>query len=339
MPTGEVTIHDIAKALNLSASTVSRALKNNPAIGKNTIRTVREMAEQLGYQPNSMAANLRQSRTNTVGVIVPLISRPFVAAAISGIEQVANEAGLQVLIAQTYDDYQKEVAHAQAMFASRVEGLLVSLGNETLQYDHFWPFQKRGVPVVGFDRVSEEMAGPRIVIDDFAAAFEITRHLIEQGCRRIAHLAGSQNRENYRNRLRGYTEALRQYDLPMDESLVLYNLLSQEAGWEATRHLLGMSPLPDGIFSANDTAAVSAIQEIQKAGLRVPANIAVAGFNNDPVATIIQPALTTVLYPAAQMGRLAMQQLLAQKEKASDAPFETIVVPTQLLIRESSVRK
>ena len=339
MPTGEITIHDIAKALNVSSSTVSRALKNNAAIGKETIRTVREMAEHLGYQPNSMAANLRQSRTHTVGVIVPLISRPFIASAISGIEQVANEAGLQVLIAQTHDDYRKEVAHAQTMFASRVEGLLVSLGNETLQYDHFLSFEKRGIPVVGFDRVSEQIAGPRIVIDDFAAAFQMTEHLIEQGCRRIAHLAGSQNRENYRNRLRGYTAALEQNGFLTDESLILYNSLSQEAGWEAARQLLNLSLPPDGIFSANDTAAVSTIQEIQRAGLRVPTDIAVAGFNDDPVATIIQPALTTVAYPAAQMGQLAMQRLLAQKEKTSDVPFEAIIVPTQLLIRESSLRE
>jgi LacI family transcriptional regulator len=287
---------------------------------------VKELALQMGYQPNIVASNLRNSKTNTIGVIVPHINRPFIAAVISGVEQVANEAGYHVLISQTNDLYEKEVDNALAMFANRVEGLIISLAMETTDYMHFDAFQKKGIPLIFFDRVSTQLP--------------VTEHLIRQGCRRIAYLAGSQKRENYLNRLKGYVDALRKYNLVVEEDLILYNYLSREEGWEAAKSLLQQTPLIDGIISANDTAAVSMIQVLKEKGYKIPEDIAVAGFNDDPVATIIEPALTTVAYPAYLMGQKAMQQFIAMKENVNKdaAVAETIVLPTELLIRASSRR-
>ncbi len=336
----EVTIYDIAQALQVSPATVSRALKNHAGIGKETIKQVQDLAEQLGYQPNIIASSLRNSKTNTIGILVPLINRPFVAAVLSGMEPIAHKAGYQILIAQTHDSARMEAAQARTMFASRVAGLLVSLAMETTDYRHFDSFRRKDIPLIFFDRGCPEQESSKIIIDDFKAAFEATEHLIGQGCRRIAHLAGSQNRENYRNRLQGYLAALQKYDLPQTEELILYSYLSRETGWEAAKLLLNLPQPPDGIFSANDTAAVSVIQVLKERNVRVPDEVAVVGFNDDPIATIIEPALTTIVYPAQEMGKLAIEQFLKLKaHPESSVQDETILLKTSLIVRASSRRK
>ena len=335
----EVTIYDIAKELNVSPTTVSRALNDHNSISKETTKAVKKLAQKMGYQPNSIASNLRKNKTNTIGVIMPLINRPFISSLISGIEEGANQAGYNVIISQTYDSYEKEMANAQTLYSNRVDGLIVSLAMETKNYDHFLPFQQKDIPVVFVDRVTYEMETDRVIIDNFAAAYKATQHLIEMGCQRIAHFAGAQHRNIYQGRQEGYLKALEEHNLPIDEDLMVYSKLSLEEGWKGTEYLLNLPNPPDGIFSANDSAAVSAIQYAKQKGLKIPEDLAIVGFNNDPISSIIEPALTTITHPAFDMGKIAAQQVLKHKEHGDIVTSETIILKTELLIRASSLRK
>ena len=336
----EVTIYDIAQQLNVSPSTVSRALKDHYSIGKEKIDAVKKMALRLGYRPNQIAASLRRNKTNTIGVMISWINRPFISSLISGIEEAASKGGYNVLISQTHDSYKEEIAIAKTLYDSRIGGLIVSLAMETKKYDHFMRFVNNDIPVIFVDRVSEEFNADRVVIDNYAAGFMATQHLIDQGCKHIAHFAGAQHRNVYRERQRGYMEALRQNNLPVDESLIIYgNILNSEEGLKMTQHLLSLPNPPDGLFSPNDTSAVSAIQYAKKMNIKIPEELAIIGFNNDPVSLIIDPPLSTVTHPAIEMGKIAIQQVLKHKEHKELIESETIVLKTELIVRESSRRK
>lgn len=334
----EITIYDIAKMLKVSTTTVSRSLSDHSSIGKKTKEAVRTLAKELDYQPNANASNLRKKKTLTIGVIVSHINRPFISSAISGIEEVMNKAGYNVIISQSNDSYAKEVANCKTLYSSRVDGLIVSLAMETENYDHFLPFQRKGIPLVFFDRIGQELEVDKIIIDDFMAGFKATEHLILNGCRRIAHFAGSQNRHIYKSRLEGYKKALQKHSIPIDERIILYSKLSHEDGVNNINLLLKKNLLPDAIFSANDTAAVGAIQVLKSINLRIPEDIAIVGFNNDPISSIIEPSLTTIAQPAFEMGKLAAEQVFKQKGDANVVASETIKLKTRLIIRDSSLK-
>jgi DNA-binding LacI/PurR family transcriptional regulator len=336
----EITIYDLAEELHLSASTVSRALQDHYSIGKKTKEAVRKLALQKDYRPNTLAASLRSNKTNTIGVIIPLINRPFISSLISGIEMAAKKAGYNVIISQSHDEYANEVANAAALYASRVTGLVVSLGMETQNYDHLRQFTQHNIPLVFVDRVTKELNTDLVVIDNALAGFDATNHLIEQGCKRIAHIAGAQHRNIYKERYEGYLEALRKHNMPVDPDLVLHtNYLSLEDGFKCAEKLFNLDNPPDGIFCANDTTAISVIQFAKKRGIKIPDDLAVIGFNNDPLSEIIDPPLSTIAHPAVDMGRLAAQQVLKQKEQSDIVRSETIVLKTTLIVRESSLRK
>jgi LacI family transcriptional regulator len=335
----EITIYDLADELSLSASTVSRALKDHYSISQKTKLAVKKLAEKRGYRPNILAASLRGNKTNTIGVIIPMINRPFISSLISGIEIASKEAGYNVIISQSHDEFETEVASAAALYASRVSGLVVSLGMETQSYDHIRRFTHQNIPVVFVDRVTKDLDTDLIVIDNQQAGYEATRHLIDQGCKRIAHIAGAQHRNIYKERLDGYLDALIRHGIPVDNELILQsNFLSAEDGLCFAEKLLKMKDRPDGIFCANDTTAVSVIQYAKKAGIKIPDEVAIIGFNNDPHSEIIDPPLSTVFHPAIDMGKLAARQVLKQKDHSDIERSETIVLKTKLLIRESSLR-
>ncbi|MEM9329198.1 MAG: LacI family DNA-binding transcriptional regulator [Bacteroidota bacterium] len=331
----DITIYDIAEKFDVSASTVSRALKDHKSIGKKTREAIKQYASEMGYQVNSVAANLRSRKTNTFGVIVSWINRPFISSLISGIETVANNNGFNVIISQTRDQYDREVANAFAMFQGRVEGLIVSLAMESVRYDHFDQFISSKVPLVFVDRVPEETLADKVIIDNFKAGFVATEHLIELGCRRIAHIGGSQSRYIYRERQEGYLEALRKHGLAPDEGIIRHtqSLYAEEAN-AISSELLELPQRPDGFFCANDTSAVSVIQCARKKDIAVPEDLKVVGFNDDPVATIIDPPLTTISHPAIRMGQIAAEHIL--NKTASKDP-EVVTLETELIVRQSSV--
>lgn len=336
----EITIYDIADELNISPSTVSRALKDHKSIGKETKKAVIKLANKRGYRPNSIAASLRSKKTNNIGVVISWINRPFISSLISGIEMEANLKGYNVIISQSHDSYQNEVANARALFDSRVAGVVVSLAMETADYEHFLQFIRNDIPVVFVDRAIEDLNCDLVVIDNYSAGFSATEHLIAQGCRKIAHIGGSRLRNVYRERQRGYLDALKANNLPIaDEYVFESERLSAEEGTRCADELLSSKNPPDGIFVANDTAAVSVIQYAKRRGIKIPEELAVIGFNNDPISMIVEPALSTISHPAVEMGRIAAQQVLNKKDNKHIVRSESIILKTEVIVRESSLRK
>lgn len=336
----ETTIHDIAKKLNLSASTVSRALNDNPVISETTRKLVKKMAGDMGYRPNTLAANLRTRRTNTIGVIVPLINRHFFSSVISGIEDVAYSQGFAVTISQSNDKLEKESKIAQTLFANRVDGIILSIGMETNSYEHIKLFSERKIPVVFFDRVVDEIKAHKIVVDDYGGGYRATRHLISQGAKTIAHIGGPLNLKIYEYRQKGYCEALKEAGLELDNSLIINNTLSKEEGRKAIQQLLQNNVKPDSIFCANDTTALSVIIYLQENGYKVPEDIAIVGFSNEPFSEVVTPSISTVKQPGYLIGQKAAQLIIDQISNGdSNIEFKTIVMPTELIIRNSSKKE
>ncbi len=332
-----ITIYDIAEALGVSSATVSRALKNNKSIGAATTKAVQEMANRMGYHPNKMASSLRTKKTKTIGVIFSWINRPFISSVISGIEDIANQEGYNVIISQSNDFYKKEVSNAHTLLSSRVDGLIVSLAMETTQYDHFNTFLQNNIPVVFVDRICPDLDTDRIIIDNFDAGYTATKHLIDQGFRQIAHLEGAQNRLIFKERKEGYVAALRDHGIEINEDLILYSRLSYEEGWQSMEKLLRGKTIPKALFCSTDNAAIGALQCLKSKGLRVPHDVAIIGFNDDPTARIIDPPLTTISQPSVEMGRIAAQQVIKKRPYNESVKSETIILKTKLVIRGSSV--
>ncbi len=341
MPGARVTIKDLAKRMNLSVSTISRALHNHPSIGAETTREVWQLAKQLGYFPNSVASNLRRRKTNMIGVIVPRIDITFHSYVISGVEEIAYKLGYNVTIYQSRDSLEREIAITSILQTNMVAGIIACLALETRNCNHFSRFNSLRVPLVFYDRVSNDLEASKVIIDDFDAASRVTQHLIDTGCRKIAHIAGCQTTSIFASRLEGYKAALLRNNLPFDPAMVYCTTnLTYEEGAKGARKLLKLPELPDGIFCANDYTAIGAIQAIKKANLKIPDDIGVAGFSNYPVSTIIEPALTTIDDRAFEMGKTAARMLIRQiEERDANIASETIVLKTDLIVRESTRRE
>jgi LacI family transcriptional regulator len=334
----DVTIYDVARALNISPSTVSRALNDHPLIRKDTKRKIRHTAHEMGYQRNKFASNLRQKRTNTLGVVVPRLNSYFMATVIAGMEKITNQQDYNLIISQSQELLKSEVSGVLTLYNSRVDGLLASLSNETKNLDHFNILFKKGIPVVFFDRVVDCPGCTSIVIDNYKAGYEATTHLIQKGCKRIIHIGGSLIRNVYADRYRGYKQALLDNGLVPDDDLVMISELSDHAGADFLPRIKNLQLPSDGIFAANDTSAVSVICELKKAGIRVPEDIAVVGFNNDPISRVIEPNLTTVHYPGMEMGEIAALTIINKLNNKQTTNLSTIVLEHSLIIRESSQR-
>jgi LacI family transcriptional regulator len=334
----EITIYDIAEALDLSPATVSRGLKDHPAIKKDTKKRIVDKAREMGYQHNHFASNLRKNKTNTIGLIVPRLNSYFMSTVIAGIEKVANEEGYNLIISQSLESVQKEMINVRTLFNSRVDGLLVSAAYDTENEKHFDVFLQKKIPLIFFDRVLSHPDCTNIVIDNYKAGYEVTSHLIEQGCKDIVHVTASLRRNVYADRLRGYRQALEDNGISYDEKKVIFCNLGDAAGISVAETILAMNPLPDGIFSANDSCAVSCLKRLKEAGIKIPEQIAIAGFNNDPLSKVIEPNLTTVNYPGMEMGELAAILLIRRINKTEESNMNTMVLKHNLLIRGSSLR-
>ncbi len=337
----EVTIYDLAKELNYSPSTISRALNNHKSIGKKTTKEIQKAASKMGYRPNSLAASLRSNKSKTIGIMIARINRPFVSSLISGIEEAARKADHNVIISQSNDKYENEVKNAKALYDSRIGGLIVSLAMETTNTDHFKQFADSNIPIVFVDRVPQEFNSYRVIIDNYAAGYRATKHLIDQGCKRIAHFAGAQHVNVYNLRKKGYLDALRENGLEVDENLIIdLETLSFEEGRVATNKILDLKNPPDGIFSSNDTAAVSAILCAKEKGVKIPEELAIIGFNDDPISSIVEPSLSTVSHPAMKMGEISTQRILEHSdENLGSSISEITMLDTKIIVRNSSKRK
>lgn len=336
----DVTIYDIAKKLNLSAATVSRALNNNPAINTKTRKRVNDMAAEMGYRSNNFASNLRKGNTNTIGVLVHELKSNFMTSVLAGIEKITTEAGYDIIIGHSSERREKEIANAHNLFHKRVDGLIASLAFDTENLDHFDPFFKKGIPVIFFDRVFEHTDFAQVIINNYKAAYEITTHLAKQGCKRIMHVTASLERNVYSERFKGYQQALKDNKLSYDKDLLIINLLNEEAGIQAAMQILAMKKRPDAVFVSNDFCAAVLMRTLQDNGIQIPRDMAVAGFNNDAVGKIVSPKLTTIDYPGIEMGEIAARNLVNHLQGVSNlALTNKIIIKSELIIRESTLRK
>ena len=256
IPKEKITIYDLAKQLNTTASTVSRALKDHPRISKKMKQAVMELAETLNYQPDPVAHHLRKGKGLVLGIIVPRIDRNFFASVIGGIQAVAQEAGYSVIISQSNESYQKEREAVKAMATKKVDGLAISITSETTDYKHLEQIMARGIPVVFFDRIPDKDNIDCIYNDNFKVGYEAVKHLAEQGCKRIVHFAGPQTLLQYRNRLAGYKKAISDLNLEWNEDYVIYDSITMLTGVVAAETVLNMEPRPDAIFSAGDYSEI-----------------------------------------------------------------------------------
>ena len=336
----EVTIYDIAKSLNLSASTVSRGLNNHPAIKIETARKIKETAQSMGYQQNAFASNLRKNRSNTIGVILPRLDSNFQSSVVSGIEKIMNQSGFNLIISQSRESVEKEIANTTTLFNSRVDGLLVSLTCDTCNLDHLDKFLNKGIPVIFFDRVMEHpgYSCTKVVINNEGAGFDATNHLIEQGCRRIMYVSDNLTSNVYSDRHQGYKRALKHHHIPTDPELTFVNKLDEDSGVRTFNRYLKYKDPPDGIFAANDTSAVAMITQFKQAGYNVPGDIAVVGFNNVHISRVVDPSLTTVHYPGVEMGEVAASTLIEILNSDGPVITKTVVLDHQLIIRKSSLK-
>lgn len=336
MRSNQITIKDIARILGISPSTVSRALKDHPDINTDTKKAVNELARKLKYQPNAVALSLKNSRSNTIGIIIPEIVHYFFSSVISGIEDVASRKGYTVIICQSNESFAREVSNANALLSHRVDGILISISKETNSFDHFVNLQEGGIPLVFFDRIAPGIDADQIITDDIDASYNATRHLIENGRKRIAHFAGPQGLVIGRDRLQGYVNALTEAGLPIDNRLII-----EADTFEKARNTVGAmldaGIVPDGIFAVNDMTAIGAMQTIMKRGYKVPDDVSIVGFSDGYLSGVTDPHLSSVDQHGYEMGTTAAEMLFHRilSDEAEYIP-EIKVLKADLIVRGSS---
>lgn len=335
MKSSQVTIKDIARALGISPSTVSRALKDHPDISPKTKKAVKELAESLHYEPNAIALSLRSRLTKTIGVIIPQFVHFFFSNVISGIEDVAYKNGYTVIICQSNEEYEKEVNVVQTLLSKRVDGVLASVSKTTNNFEHFYEMKNSNIPLVFFDRVCNIPNTDRIIVDDYSGAYKAVKHLIDAGCKRIAHLATSQELLIGRNRRNGYLQALKDNGIEADEEIILRCDTDQHAK-KCIPYLLSLQKKIDGIFAVNDLTAITAMTIIKSSGYKIPQDIAISGFSNSHYAAMTEPPLTSIEQKGFDMGQKAATMLIERIH--SDVDIETRVeqIKTELVVRGST---
>ncbi len=335
-----ITIKDIARALGLSTSTVSRALRGSYEISSETKKLVLEYAEKINYRPNPIALSLKERRSSSIGVVVSEIANTFFSQAINGIDSIAYNRGYHVIISQSHESYEREVVNVQHLASRSVDGLLVSLSGETTDFSHFTYLHEKGLPIVFFDRITNEIITHKVIVDNYKGAYDATVHLIKNGYKRIAHLTSAPYLSITKERLDGYKNALSENGLPFNEKYVQYcnhgGMIAEEIE-QALNELLKLKQKPDAVVTASDRVTTCCLSALKKLKLSVPKDLAIVGFTNTNIPEIFDPSLTTIRQPAFEMGQLATELLLRIIEsKRPVTEFETRVLNTELFIRNSS---
>ncbi|GAB3646982.1 LacI family DNA-binding transcriptional regulator [Echinicola sediminis] len=332
------TITDIAKALNVSASTVSRALHDSPSISQETKDAVMELAKKLNYQPNMLAVSLLNKKTKTIGVIVPEITSYFFATVISGVQDMVDEAGYKLIICQSNESYEEEQKLIETLSLGRADGFLISPSSKTTKFDHLEKLRASGTPVVVFDRDCPNFEADKVLVDDYDGAFQAVDYLIKTGCKRIAHISGPQNLSTCQHRKKGYLDALEKNGLAIDEQLnTEVEGFTSEDGEEATKKLLDLSSPPDAIFAINDAVAIGAMAVIRERGLKIPEDISIVGFDDEPYSKYFNPSLTSVWQPVYDLGMLSSRILMHHiVNETDDYEYRYELLKPELIIRNSS---
>lgn len=332
-----VNLKRLAQELNLSIATVSRALQDSYEVSPQTKERVKALAAELNYEPNAYASSLRRNISKTIGVVIPEVNNHFFSLAINGIEEVARQSGYHVLIYLTHDDYEREVAITQYLTGGRVDGILMSVASESQEFGHLQKLQASKPAIVFFDRVCEALNTANVTTNDYESGYQATQHLIEAGCRHIAHLLISGNLSIGRMRMQGYLAALQDNGIAFDETLVFDGNGSDEYNTARITELLSGRPEVDGVFASVERLAISSYQACKALGRSIPGDVKIIGFSNLGVASLLDPALTTITQPAYEIGKEAATILLrAIEKKKTILPAQSRVLKSELFQRKST---
>lgn len=334
------TIRDIAFALNISKSTVSRALQAHSDINESTRKAVLEMARKLNYHPNYLAKSLVNKKSNTIGIIVPEFVNYFFPTLIIGAQEIATKAGYNVIICQSQESVKTEIANVNVLLSSRVDGVIISMTKDTKKFDHFRSFEQLSIPMVFFNRICDEIETSRVTVNDYEGAFKGVEHLIKNGFRKIAHIGGPENLSLSHNRLNGYLDALKKYKIPVDKKYIVPYDLTEAQAIQSAEKLLKMKDRPDAIFCLNDVCTTQTLIKAKELGIKVPDELGIVGFSNNPLSAYIEPTITAIEQPVHEMGRTAMRLLLDHIEKGP-GKYKLVheTLKTKLVVRQSSVKK
>jgi len=338
-----ITIKDIATALGLSKSTVSRALRDSQEINPETKKLIRAYAEEHNYRPNPIALSLKEKRSRSIGIVVCEIANSFFSQVINGIESIAYDRGYNVIISQTHESLEREMIGLNYLSSRSVDGLLISVSAETRNFDHLKNLHGKGLPIVFFDRVANDIKTHKVTVDNFTGSYNATKHLIENGFTRIASISLSQHSSITQGRLNGHKKALSDHHIPVDENLIRYcahgGLFYEELEKEMNA-LLKLKQRPDAIFASSDKITMGVLRYFKSTGIHVPNDIAVVGFSNSETTDLLQPSLTVVRQPAFEMGKIATEMLINIMEaNRAVKVFENRMLPAELVVRDSSIKR
>lgn len=334
-----ITLRDISKALNISVSTVSRALTDSHEIGEETKKLVLAYAKEHNYVPNRMARSLKVGKTRSIGVVICSIDNSFVAQMLDSIDQICTESGYQLIIMQSKESYEQEKACINLLYASGVDGIMISPSYQTIDFSHLQELQSQGFPIVLFDRISEEITVHKVAANNFKGAYQATEHLISNGYKTIAHLNNNSTLSMNSERFEGYKQALTDYQIPFNKALVKFCDTSEiskvdEQIAKSIDELLAHQP--QAIFTATDLLSTKTLAYLNEKGYAVPQEIALIGFSNSDLAPLLNPSLSTIHQPSHQIGELAAQTLINLVKGKDIGPAETVLLDTELKIRKSS---
>lgn len=333
-----VTIKDVAKELNCSISTISRAFNDKYDIRPETREKILKLALEMGYSPNPIAQKLTQKATHNIGIVVPEFINPFFPEVIIGIQDVFLKKGYQVLIMQSNEDSDTELENIKTLEHNFVDGLILSLSKESHNIEYLNKLIEKEFPIVLFNRINDSLSVSKVVFDDYKWAFFATDHLIQQGLKKIIHFSGPKNQNFSSNREKGFIDAHRKYGIVVSSDQICETGLLVEDGERVMDRLIESQNLPDGIFAVNDPTALGAMKVLKRNGIRIPEDIAIVGFSETPMAELVYPSLTSVIQPTHQMGEIAAELLLKQIESNNFNIPETVVLSGRLNVRESSVK-
>lgn len=337
---GAITIKDIARELGISASAVSKALKDSHEISEKTKQLVLACAKKHNYQPNPMAQSLKRGNSKSLGIVISTIDNQFFSQVINGIESVAYSKGYNVIITQTHESYDLEISNVNHLTVRAIDGLLISLSTETKNLDHLKYLHEKGLPIVFFDRVTDEINTHKVIADNFKGAYDATKHLIDTGYRKIAHITSSANVSITAERLKGYKLALEENHIPVNDNYIKYCLHGGRDLGEIENvlsELLQADDRPDAIFTASERITTTTLTILHRLGVKIPDDVALLGFTNTHLADVLNPSLSAVYQPGFDMGKKATEMLIRLIEsKYPITEFERVVLPTELFIRNSS---
>ena len=335
MAGNNITIHDIARIMDVSPSTVSRALNNNPRISLHTRQAIQKLAREQGYRPNNIATSLRKGKSMTIGVIIPRFNRFFFSGVVSGMEEILNEAGYNLMIFQSLENQQKEIEGIRTLLNMRTDALFISLSAGTHKTSHIRELAEKGLNIFMFDRVDESIHVSSVKLDDYHGAFRTVTHMIEQGYRKIIHLAGPTHLDVYKDRQRGYLDALNSAGITPDPGLIIPDTLSKDKAYTIVLNLFNSGVNPDAIFAASDFPALGSLLAARKLALKVPDDLGLAGFANEPFTEFVQPGITSTDQYPEKMGRSVASLFL---KNISDPGIRREIIKPNLVIRGSTQR-